>query len=382
MAAQSKKKVSKKKASKKTAAVKKPGPDNTQEGMEALAKDLKKGAKKVSKKKVSKKKASKKKAPSKAQLAREVKAASKKVAKKIVGKIVVGKGQMLFLNPRNIVINEGFNPRIDKGDIAGLMKSIKRNGVKQPIKVKKVGKLYELVDGERRLLAVLKLGLRKIPALEEKGKRSQEDLLSLALIMNDGKPLAPVEEADAMRRLVKGGWTLRQIAVATGKSLRLVKDRMTLISAHPDVAKAVKEGKLGTGLAVAIAKKAKGDKRKQKGLVKKASKGTTAKKKVAASLGKSSLKTKLENKAVALQNRFNKLLGIVNKGRKRKDKVPAKISDWPVFFSKSKNKEVRAAWVAGGIYTTSQVLGTANTRTKTRKGRTAKGKQTRQVRPR
>lgn len=369
--------TSKKKSSKKKASATKSGPDNSPEGLEKLGKALKKGAKKASKKK-----ARKKKAPSKAQLAREAKAANKKVEKKIVGKVVVGKAQMLLLNPKNIVINVGFNPRIDRGDIAELVKSIKRNGVQQPIKVRKAGKHYELVDGERRLTAVLKLGLRSIPALEDKGKRTDEDLLSLALICNDGKPLAPVEEADAFRRLVKGGWSPRAIAVATGKSLRLVKDRLTLISAHPDVAAAVRSGKLNVGTALAIAKKAKGKGRKQKGLVKKAGKSKGAAKKVATSLGKSSLKTKLENKAVALQNRFNKLLRIVNKGRKRKDKkVPSQISAWPLYFSKHKDKEVRTAWVAGGAYVISQALGTANVK-KGKKGRTAKGKQTRQVRPR
>jgi len=371
-----------KKTSKKKVSVKKQGADNSEKGMAALAKDLKKGAKKASKKKASKKKVSKKKAPSAAQKKREAKVASKKVEKKIVGKVVVGKRQMLLLNPANIVVNEGFNPRIDKGDIAELMKSIKKNGVQQPIKVRKVGKHYELVDGERRLTAVLKLALDAIPALVDEGKKTEEDLLTLALIMNDGKPLAPVEEADAFRRLIKGSWTPRQISVATGKSLRLVKDRLTLISAHPDVRAAVKSKKLSVGLALAITKKSKGDKRKQKAQAKKAAKSKAGTKKVAATLGQASLKTKLEKTVLALQNRFNKLLRIVNKGRKRKAKVPAQISSWPLYFSKHKDKEVRAAWVAGGIFASSQVLGSANVRKTTKRGRTATGKQTRQVRPR
>ena len=374
MAAQ--KKVSKKKAARK-------GPDNTDKGMEKLAKNLKKGAKKVSKKKATvKKKVSKKKAPSKAAVARAEKAATKKVEQKIVGKVVVGKRSMLMLNPKNIVIREGFNPRIDKGDIVELAKSIKVNGVQQPIKVKKVGKHYELVDGERRLRAVLKLGLDAIPALPDEGKKTDEDLLNLALIMNDTKPLAPVEEADAFRRLIKGGWTPRAISVATGKSLRLVKDRLTLISAHPDVAKAVKAGKLSVGLGLAIAKKAKGQGRKQKGLVKKAAKGKKATKKVAAALGKASLKTKLEKRAVQLQNRLNKLFGIVNKGRKRAEKVPKQLSAQGPYFSKHKNKEVRMAYVAGAAWLIATELATASARKTTKRGRTAKGKQTRQVRGR
>jgi len=377
----SRKKASKKKAAKKKKVVVKTGKDNTEEGMKSLAKQLKKGAKKKAKKKAAKKKKVVVKKPSKAQLEREAKAALKKLEKKMTGKIVVGKKQMLILNPKNIVVNEGFNPRMDKGDIAELAKSIKVNGVQQPIKVKRVGKHYELVDGERRLLASLKLALDGIPALVDEGRKTDEDLLTLALIMNDGKPLAPVEEADAFRRLVKGGWTPRAISVATGKSLRLVKDRLTLISAHPDVAAAVKAGKLSFGLGVAIAKKAKGEARKQKGLVKSAGKGEKGTKKVADKLGKATLKAKLQKRAIALQNRLNKLVGIVNKGRKRKDKVPSQLVTQYPYFSRHRNKEIRAAFVCGAAYTVSDVMGSANAKKKAKRGRTAKGKSTRQVRP-
>ena len=372
----SKKKVTKKKVSKKEVETRK-GPDNTEEGMAELAKTLKKGAKKVSKKKVAKKKAAGKVTKSAAQIKREKKAADKKVEQKIVGKVVVGKRQMLMLNPKNIVIVDGFNPRIDKGDIAELMKSIKENGVKTPIRVYKVGKHFELIDGERRLLAALKLGLKDIPAIEERGKKTEEELLKLALISNDGKPFAPVEEADAYRRLINAGWTARQISVATGKSLQLVKNRLELISAHPDVAAAVKKGKLSVNMGIAIAKKVKGRKA-QKRVVKKAVKSKAGRKKVADAIGKANIKTKFENKAVALQNRLNKLVVMVNKRRKGKEKIPTTMSKQILHFSQHKDKEVRAAYVAGGCLAISEVMGKVNTRAKKKKkGLTARGKQKR-----
>jgi ParB/RepB/Spo0J family partition protein len=377
-----KKKASKKKAAKKKVAKK--GPDNSPEGMDALAEGLKKGAKKASKKKApAKKKAAAKKKPvakakSKAAIA---KAANTAVEKKIVGKTVLGTGKLYMLKPKNIVVLEGFNPRIDMGDMAALMKSIKRNGVKQPITVRKVGKHFELIDGHRRLTAVIKLDLDKIPARLEAGKLSTEEMLNLALVSNDGKPLAPVEEADAFRRLVKGGWTPRAISVATGKSLRLVKDRLTLISAHPDVAAAVKAGKLSVGLGLAIAKKSKKSKKKQAKKVKEATRGATATKRVAAQLGKASLKTRFDKKKIALQNRLNKLVSIVNKRRKKADQMPKQLARQVERFSKHKDKEVRAAFVAGGVYAITDVLAGANAKKTKPRGRTATGKQTRQVRP-
>lgn len=373
-----KKKVSRKKASKKKVAKK--GPDNSPAGMSKLATSLKKGAKKkakASKKKTAKKKAGKKKV-SKKKVVAKVKTPSqinKEIEAKIKGPTVLGKLQMLKLNPKNIVISEGFNPRIDKGDVADLMKSIKQNGVRRPIDVCKVGRHYELVDGERRLIAVLKLGMKDIPAIEVKGKRSKSELLALAVVGNDGKPLAPVEEADAFRRLVKDGWSVRQISVATGKRIQLIKDRIALISAHPDVAAAVKSKKLSFNMGVAIVKKVKG-KRAQKRVVKKATKSRAGKKKVAAQVGKPNVRAKFERKAIDLQNRLNKLVSIVNKKLKRAERIPATMVKQIAFFSRHKDKMVRAAYVAGGSLAISEVMGDVNTK-KIKKGKrlTARGKQ-------
>jgi len=362
MTTSTKKKVSKKKASSKKAPAKK------------VAK--KTATKKVSRKKAPAKKATAKKAPAKKVLSKaaQEKAFNKEVESKIKGKTVVGTGKLYQLNPKNIVVLEGFNPRIDMGDMAALVKSIKRNGVKTPIKVRKVANHMELIDGHRRLMATLKAGLDKIPATLEQGKLTSEEMLNLALVANDGKPLAPVEEADAYRRLVNGGWTPRQISVATGKSLRLVKDRLTLISAHPDVAAAVKSGKLSVGLGVQIAKKAKTSKKTQAKKVKEAAKGGTAKKRVAAQMGKATMKAKFDKKKIALQNRLNKLIGIVNKRRKKAEKVPATLASQINYFSKHKDKEVRAAYVAGGVASITDVLGGNAAKRKAPAKKTARAK--------
>lgn len=357
------KKVSKKKTSVKkttsTKRVKAPADKNSKEGMAALAKDLRKGAKKVaSKKKASvKKKAPEKKAPSKAAVA---KAHNDAVEKNIKGPTVIGKLQMLKLNPANVVIVAGFNPRIDKGDLSELMASIKTHGVKVPIRVRKVAKHFELIDGERRLLSTLKLGLKEIPAIEEKGEKTEEELIALALIHNDGKPLAPVEEAEAYRRLIKAGWTAKKISAQTGKRMALVKNRLALISAHPDVVAAVKAGKLSLSMGTQIAKKARGKKGKQKRMVSKATKSKEGKKTVALQMGKAPLKVKLEKQVLGLQNRMNKLVVIVNKKRAKKDRLPKTLVAQHDRFNKAKDREVRAAFIAGGIYAITQGLASAN----------------------
>ena len=331
------------------------------------AKDLGLGKPKASKKKAAPKKVSAKTAE---------RLANKKIESKLKGKTIVGKAGLILLKPANVVVVDGFNPRIDKGDIPALMKSIKRNGVTTPIKVRKVAKHFELVDGERRLIAALKLGLPSIPAQVIKaGIITHAELLNLALVSNDGKPLAPVEQAEAFRRLVNDGWSARAIAVATGHSLRLVGDRLTLISAHPDVAKAVKSGKLSLSMGLAIAKKAKHKGRKQKGLVKKATGSKKGAMKVASKLGKASLKVKFDKANVALRNRLNKLVTMINKKLKKGEKkVPRNLASQITFFSKHSNRLVRAAFVAGGTCAITEVLGKASAKKTTSKRLTARAK--------
>ncbi|MCH7515806.1 MAG: ParB/RepB/Spo0J family partition protein [Bacteroidetes bacterium] len=275
---------------------------------------------------------------------------------------MLGKLQMLKLNPANIVIVEGFNPRIDKGDLSELMASIKTHGVKQPITVRKVANHYELIDGERRVLATLKLGLKSIPAIEERGSMTEEDVIALALVHNDGKPLAPVEEAEAFRRLIKSGWSAKRISVQTGKRIALVKNRLALISAHPDVVAAVKSGKLSLSMGTQIAKKARGKKQKQKRMVKKASRSKEGKKTVALQMGKASLKVMFEKQVSGLLSRLNKLIVIVNKKRAKKDRLPLALVAQAERFSKHKDREVRAAFIAGGVHAIVSGLGSANTK--------------------
>lgn len=366
----SKKKVSRKKVSKKRTSKKRV---TKKRATKMPAK--KNGRKKVAKK-AAKKAAKKVEPPStKAEIERERKAANEKLEAKMKGPTKLGTLQMLKLNPEHIVVVDGINPRIDTKDIHELMASIKKNGQKEPISVRKVGKHYELVHGERRLRAILKLGLKSINAIEERGKKTDAELIALHLVHNDGKPLAPVEEADAFRKLINLGWTQKQIAIATGKRLRLVKDRLQLISSHPDVVAAVKSGKLSLAVGTAIAKKAKGKKRTQARMVKKATATKAGKKKVAAQVGKASLKTKLERAKIDVMNKANECIHEINKVVKKRDKLPTNEVDQVRYFGKHDDPVVRAAFLAGGVHALSFVGVTPRKTTRKKKKVTARAKQ-------
>jgi ParB/RepB/Spo0J family partition protein len=53
----------------------------------------------------------------------------------------------------------------DEENIERLARSIENFGIIQPVTVRKFGKSYELISGERRVMAAKKAGLTKVPAI-------------------------------------------------------------------------------------------------------------------------------------------------------------------------------------------------------------------------
>src|SRR5207244_8822916 len=53
--------------------------------------------------------------------------------------------------------------RMDDAKLDELARSIKENGVIQPILVQRIGDLYRIIDGERRWRAAQRAGLLKVP---------------------------------------------------------------------------------------------------------------------------------------------------------------------------------------------------------------------------
>lgn len=198
----------------------------------------------------------------------------------ITSPAIVSRGNSYRLNPRAIVRREGWNPRnVDMGDIEGLSHEIHALDVLLPLRVKKLdaGK-FELIDGHRRLTAVELLMETPAGALhwESVGvpvtvvDPKQDDKTSLlqALGSNRGKPLLPLEEADAFRRLKSYGMTNEAISKATGRSLMTLNASLALLESASELQSAVTTGKVKVDLGRKIAVAARGNKEKQVELTK------------------------------------------------------------------------------------------------------------------
>jgi ParB family chromosome partitioning protein len=141
---------------------------------------------------------------------------------------------------------------MDDSRIEELARSIKSNGVIQPIIVRRIGKEYEIIAGERRWRASQRAGLLKVPVVVK--DVPDEKLLAVALIENiQREDLNPIEEAQAYRRLAdEYQLTQEQIADAVGKDRSSVANMMRLLRLPREVRENLSAGSLSMGHARAL----------------------------------------------------------------------------------------------------------------------------------
>ncbi|MEN3336444.1 MAG: ParB family transcriptional regulator, chromosome partitioning protein [Acidobacteriota bacterium] len=147
-----------------------------------------------------------------------------------------------------------FQPRttMDEEKIEELARSIRANGIIQPIVVRKIEEGYEIIAGERRWRASQRAGLLKVPVVVR--EIPEERLLAVALIENiQREDLNPIEEATAYRRLVdEYRLTQEQIADAVGKERSSVANFLRLLKLPQELRACLGSGTLSMGHARAL----------------------------------------------------------------------------------------------------------------------------------
>ena len=150
-----------------------------------------------------------------------------------------------------------YQPRgqFDDARLEDLARSIKSNGVIQPIVVRRVGDGYHIIAGERRWRAAQKAGLLKVPVVvRDIQEGNDRAVLEMALIENiQRENLNPIEEALAYRRLGdEFEMTQEQIATAVGKDRATVANFVRLLKLPDEVRADVAAGSLSMGHARAL----------------------------------------------------------------------------------------------------------------------------------
>jgi ParB family chromosome partitioning protein len=150
-----------------------------------------------------------------------------------------------------------YQPRlqIDETRLDELTRSIKANGVIQPILVRRADEGYHIIAGERRWRAAQRAGLLRVPVVvREVTAADNEKVLEIALIENiQREDLNAIEEATAYRRLAdEFHLTQDAIAAAVGKDRSTVANMVRLLKLPEEVQHEVSSGRLSMGHARAL----------------------------------------------------------------------------------------------------------------------------------
>lgn len=142
--------------------------------------------------------------------------------------------------------------RFDKARLEELAQSIRVNGVVQPLLVRRHGRHYQLVAGERRWRAAQLAGLERVPVVVR--DIPDEKMLELALIENiQRQELNAIEEAQAYKRLIETlGLTQETVAQRVGRDRSFVTNYLRLLRLPQDLQQLVEEEKLSMGHARAL----------------------------------------------------------------------------------------------------------------------------------
>ncbi|HHT9129414.1 MAG TPA: ParB/RepB/Spo0J family partition protein [Candidatus Brocadiaceae bacterium] len=165
----------------------------------------------------------------------------------------VGQEVIVRLNPHDIQPND-LQPRdiFNDKEMQGLVESIKRHGILQPVIVRPGPHGYMLIAGERRWRAAKQLGLKEVPAIVRHA--DGPNALEIALIENiQREDLNPIEKAKGFQELItKFGLTQEQVAKTVGKDRSSITNYIRLLDLPQEIQDNVSRETLSMGHARAM----------------------------------------------------------------------------------------------------------------------------------
>ncbi len=153
--------------------------------------------------------------------------------------------QLIELKTDQMIANP-FQPRshFDEQKIEELAISIRNHGLIQPIVVRQIGDKFEIVAGERRWRAALKLGIATVPVILK--TLTDDQTATIALIENlQREELTVIEEANAYQQLILlQSITQEQLAQQLGVSQSAIANKLRLLQLSEEVREALFQRKI------------------------------------------------------------------------------------------------------------------------------------------
>ena len=159
------------------------------------------------------------------------------------------------IDPRDIKVIDGFNQRIDFGDINELAAQIKEQGLLEaisvvPFKDEQGEEKYLLINGERRYRAIMKLiadgddpGPIKANLLS--GTIKDDELFVQQFMRNEGKKFNDIELGMICRKLRDMGYANGDIAKMLGKNPGVITYALQSLDYDPRIVDMMKNGEIG-----------------------------------------------------------------------------------------------------------------------------------------
>ena len=123
-----------------------------------------------------------------------------------------------------------------------LKESIEKNGLLQPIIVKKTVKGYYIIAGERRYRAFEMLGRKEIPAIIK--EMTDEEMMVFAVLENlQREDLSALEESESYKNLMdKMSLTQEELAKKLGKSRPYIANSLRLLKLPAEIKNKLEQG--------------------------------------------------------------------------------------------------------------------------------------------
>jgi len=157
-----------------------------------------------------------------------------------------------------------YDPRVSLPALEGLVLSIMRRGVIEPVIIQKRDGQAVVVDGRQRVKAAREANkrLKKEGAIVKRVPCKLEvvaeaaDVLGLMFSANEHRTDdSPIEKAKKAARLLQAGYSEEEIAVEFGlRSAQTVKNWLSLLDVAPAVRKAIERGEVAPTVAAKVAK--------------------------------------------------------------------------------------------------------------------------------
>lgn len=148
------------------------------------------------------------------------------------------------------------NPRkhFDAAKHDELTASVAAKGVLEPLLVRPLGKVFEVVAGTRRKRAAEAAKLKEVPCLVR--ELDDAEVIEIGVIENAQRhDLTPLQEGDAYARLIlEHGRTVEQLVEKTGRSRTIVFARLKLAELEGPIRARLEQGKLTPSVAELLAR--------------------------------------------------------------------------------------------------------------------------------